>query len=151
MILCLLDRSSPALALGMTWLGDWGPHDLGEPEVPPPWSPPALWTGPSWNMVRASHGRDLNQSGCLETKWDNVFPRFLEKNIETSFQKCWNPLLFFLPQRSNFFGKHSWVTRLYQFQVHSRVIQLYIYVFFFRFFFITHYYKIRNTVPCDTQ
>ena len=37
----------------------------------------------------------------------------------------------------------------YYFQVYSKVIQLYIYIFFFRFFSII-YYKILNIVPCAT-
>ena len=34
------------------------------------------------------------------------------------------------------------------FQVYSKVIQLYVYIFFFRFFYIIGYYKILNLVPC---
>ena len=38
------------------------------------------------------------------------------------------------------------------FQVYSKVIQLYIYIYsFFRFFSIVGYYRILNLVPCATQ
>ena len=37
------------------------------------------------------------------------------------------------------------------FQVYSKVIVIRIYIFFFRFFSITNYYKILNLVPCAIQ
>ena len=37
------------------------------------------------------------------------------------------------------------------FQVYSKVIQLYTYIFFFRFFSIIGYYKILNIVPSAIQ
>ena len=40
---------------------------------------------------------------------------------------------------------------LCQFQVYSRLIQLYIYIFFFRFFSIIGYYKVLKIVPCAVQ
>ena len=42
-------------------------------------------------------------------------------------------------------------TVLCQFQVYSKMIQLYIYIFFFRSFSIIGYYKILNIVPCAIQ
>ena len=44
--------------------------------------------------------------------------------------------------------KDSWFT---VFQVYIIVIQLYVYLFFFRFFFIIGYYKILSIVPCAIQ
>ena len=35
--------------------------------------------------------------------------------------------------------------------MYSKVIQVYIYIFFFRFFSIIGYYKILNIVPCARQ
>ena len=37
------------------------------------------------------------------------------------------------------------------FQVHNKVIQLYIYMLFLILFFITGYYKILTIVPCAIQ
>ena len=40
---------------------------------------------------------------------------------------------------------------LYYLLVYSRVIQIYIYIYIFRFFPTMAYYKILNTVPCVVQ
>ena len=36
-------------------------------------------------------------------------------------------------------------------RVYSKVIQIHIYIFFFRFFSIISYYKFLNVVPCVIQ
>ena len=50
-----------------------------------------------------------------------------------------------------FILKYSSFTMLCQFLVYSKVIQLYIYTFFFIFFSIMVYYRTLNIVPCAIQ
>ena len=45
----------------------------------------------------------------------------------------------------------SWFTILCLFQVYSKMIQLYIYLFFFRFFSRTGYHRILSRLPCAIQ
>ena len=44
--------------------------------------------------------------------------------------------------------EYSWLTMLYQFQIYTKVIQLYKYLFFFKFFSHIGYYRILSRVPC---
>ena len=49
--------------------------------------------------------------------------------------------------------EYSWFTMLYLFQVYSKVLQLYIYIysFFFRFFSHIGYHRILSRIPCAIQ
>lgn len=88
---------------------------------------------------------------------DDIFPFILLVWYIRLIYICWthfavlrNPLVSGLYSLFKF--KYSSFTMLYQFQVYSKAIQLYIHLYLiFRFFSLTGYYKILGRVPSIIQ
>ena len=87
-------------------------------------------------------------SGIFVSMWHQTSSKYSENTI-WQIEKV---IFIFLIKNFHFILKYSLLT-MHQFQVYSKVIQLYIYMypFFFKFFSHLDYYRVLSRVPCAIQ